>query len=172
MKLARSSINRSIRDASHVASPLANRSIRQAFSLIEVTIAMGIISFAVTTLVALLPGGLQAVRDSATETSLSAIVRQVRSELNQASFTDVTTQLPSQTWYFNEAGLRLVDTNTADRFFVVTFSTANPTLAGQADNFEESARSLSLTARYPSFAPAASQRKSKLTLLTARQTSQ
>ncbi|XHR30548.1 MAG: Verru_Chthon cassette protein B [Chthoniobacteraceae bacterium] len=147
-------------------------SIRGAFSLIEVTIAMGIISFAVTALVALLPGGLQAVRDSATETSLSAIVRQVRSELNQASFTDVTTQLPSQTWYFSEAGLRLVDTNTTDRFFAVTFSATTPELAGQADSFEESARSLLLTVSYPSFAPAASQKQSKLTILAARQTSQ
>lgn len=145
---------------------------RLAFSLVEVTMAIGIVSFGVLSLLALLPSGLQSVRDSANEAAMSAIVRSVRGELNQASFGDVVNTLPAQTWYFNEAGNRLEATAPeTDRFFKISFDSSFPAAAGAADAFEESLRVFTLTIRYPAFAVAADQTTKTVTLLTARQTS-
>lgn len=142
-----------------------------AFSLVEVTMALGIVSFAVLSLVALLPSGLQSVRDSANEAALSAIVRTVRGELNQASFADVTTALPTQTWYFNESGNRLDDSApAAERFFKLGFDSSIPSAAGAASSFEQSLRALTLTVRFPASAPPSGQTIRTVTLLAARQT--
>lgn len=143
----------------------------KAFSLVEVTMAIGIVSFAVLTLVALLPSGLRSVRESANETAISAIVRSVRGELNQASFSDVTTVLPAQVWYFNEAGNRLDESAPeAERFFQINFSSAQPSAQGVPVNFEQIMRTLTLTIRYPVFAPVVGQTTRTVTLLAARQT--
>ena len=142
-----------------------------AFSLVEVTMAIGIVSFALLSLIALLPSGLQSVRDSANEAALSSIVRTVRGELNQASFSDVTTTLPAQTWYFNESGHRLeASAPSGERFFQLSFSNSSPSAAGAAAAFDKSLSALTLTVRFPTFAPASGQTKRMVTLLAARQT--
>ncbi|XHR31154.1 MAG: Verru_Chthon cassette protein B [Chthoniobacteraceae bacterium] len=145
---------------------------RDAFSLVEVTIALGIVAFSVLSLIGLLPGGLRTVRDSATETAISAIVRQMRAELNQASFSDVTTTLPTQTWYFNEAGLELdASAPTTDRFFELKFAAQSPSASGAAPDFDQSASAVTMTASYPIFAPSALRRTNTISILVARQTS-
>lgn len=69
--------------------PLQNK--LSAFSLIEVTIALGIVAFALIPLVGLLPIGLNAAHDAVEKTTLSHIVRQIGSDLDKLSFAEVAT---------------------------------------------------------------------------------
>jgi len=65
--------------------------IRDAFTLIEVVIAMGIVTFGLVTVFALLPVGLQLVRESTDESIatgiLTMIVSDVRAEITPATVT-------------------------------------------------------------------------------------
>jgi hypothetical protein len=68
---------------------------KAGFTLVEVTLAMGLVSFALLPLMALLPQGLSTVRYSVTETALGSMLGKVRSELNQSSFDTLDQTLPS-----------------------------------------------------------------------------
>lgn len=75
----------------------------RAFSLIEVTIALGIVSFALTALMGMLPVGLGLFRN-ATETSVATrIVQKVSGDLQQADF-DSIASAESHLLYFDEQG--------------------------------------------------------------------
>ena len=67
----------------------AKRSLR-AFSLIEVTLAIGILSVAILPLVALLPVGLNMHRQAIDSTVSTQIVSSVTHELEQTSFSEFT----------------------------------------------------------------------------------
>lgn len=149
--------------------PLLVKRKLSGFTLVEVAIALGIVSFALLALVGLLSSGLRSVGESATETALAVIVRQVRAELNQAEFHD----LSLDPWYFNEAGLRLPRGEpSSERFFKLEFSEANPEVAGQTVGFERSAKIVSLSVSYPDFAPPAARSTDTFSMLVARQNSQ
>lgn len=144
--------------------------LRKGFSLVEVAVAMGVVSFSLLGVVTLLPAGLTTVKESADEAARSAIVRRVRAELNQADFADVVNGLPGERWYFDAAGIRL-DSGAAefDRFYEVTFRSDSPELPGNAAAFEESACRMVVTIRSPTFAPPATQTTHVVSLLTSRQ---
>jgi uncharacterized protein (TIGR02598 family) len=77
---------------------------RQAFSLVEVTIAMGIASFAVIGVMSLVPSGLTTLRASVDASAASRILRTVASEARQANNFD---GLASTTNFFDDNGLKL-----------------------------------------------------------------
>jgi type II secretory pathway pseudopilin PulG len=54
---------------------------REAFSLVEVTIALGIVAFGVVAIFALLPAGLQLVRESTDESIASGILTMMASDV-------------------------------------------------------------------------------------------
>jgi|GEM_PF-2034324 len=146
---------------------------RRGFSLVEVAVAMGVVTFSLLGVVTLLPAGLTTVKESADEAARSAIVRRVRAELNQAHFDDVATGLAGQTWYFDAAGIRLPDGQLeAERHYEVRFASGIPGLPGAASGMEGSARRISLTMRAPVFAPAAAQTVRVVSLLASRQSGQ
>ena len=64
------------------------------FSMVEVTLALGIIGFALLAIFALLPAGLTASRDAATDTQTSMILQdaynRVRSSINRGVYFDGT----------------------------------------------------------------------------------
>ncbi len=153
------------------ALPVSRRASHlRAFSLIEVTLALGVVSFGLMSVLALLPSGLKTVRESANEIALSSIARSVRAELNQASFSDVSTVLPSETWYFSQTGMRLPATAAAqDRYFAVTFINSPPQAPSTASQFSDTLQALSVKIRFPDFAPTPSQQSEVLTFHAARQ---
>lgn len=75
----------------------------RAFSLIEVAMALGIVAFAFTALMGMLPVGLGLFRN-ATETSVATrIVQKVSGDLQQADF-DSIASVESHVLYFDEQG--------------------------------------------------------------------
>jgi uncharacterized protein (TIGR02598 family) len=149
--------------------PIRRNRLLNAFSLVEVAMAMSITSFSLLSVIALLPSGLQAVKDSAQDTALSSIIRSVRAELNQTAFTDVRDKLTQQSWHFDYTGLRLDGTsNQQDRYFEVTFDAKAPTLPAGLD-VSTVAQTVTIRATYPVGAPSTSQTKKSIVLLASRQ---
>lgn len=74
------------------------------FTLVEVTIAIGIVSFALLGLIGLLPAGLGALRDSAEQTMNAQIVRRISGDLMVQSFASRAdfSSFSGATLYFDE----------------------------------------------------------------------
>ncbi len=62
----------------------------RAFSLVEVTLAIGIVSFALLAVVALLPIGLQSVKNATEQAAAAEVLRALSAELRAASTADGT----------------------------------------------------------------------------------
>lgn len=60
----------------------------RAFTLVEVTLALGVVSFGLLSLLGLLPMGLLLMRDAVSQTTCSHIVQKVRSDLSLLSPVD------------------------------------------------------------------------------------
>jgi uncharacterized protein (TIGR02598 family) len=99
----------------------------RAFSLVEVTLALAVISFCLLTLVALLPMGLSSTRDSVNKTNAADIASQIAADLRDTPLAtnSAIATIPSSPRF----GLSM-DTNTANATTVNTFyldDTGNPT---------------------------------------------
>ena len=68
--------------------------LRRAFSLVEVTLALGIVGFAAATVLALLPTGLATLRHSIEQTVESQISQQITSDILQTPFASIPTTFP------------------------------------------------------------------------------
>jgi uncharacterized protein (TIGR02598 family) len=73
---------------------------RKAFSLVEVTIAMGVMAFAATTILALIPNGLTAASRSSHATVAARLAAEVQSEIQQVGLAS----FPTDTTYFDADG--------------------------------------------------------------------
>jgi uncharacterized protein (TIGR02598 family) len=63
---------------------------RRGFSLIEVTVALGILSFAMVGIIGLMPVGLGAMRDAIDESTTSLIARRLIGEYQQNAISAIT----------------------------------------------------------------------------------
>lgn len=99
----------------------------KAFSLVEVVIALGVISFAVLALIGLLPSGLSTLRDSVGQSRQAQILRAVagRSEVTKFS------ALATNGLYFDYDGLP-VDT-AAKSIYTVNILTNLPVYPGSTN---------------------------------------
>ncbi len=147
---------------------------RQAFSLVEVVIAMGVTSFAVLALIGTLPTGIKSVQDSSNETARANILQEIRAELQEVSFgtnsSNNITSLPSQTNYYNNDGDILP--NSTGAYYVASFALVNASIPSSTTDVQFQttvARSIQVTLAYPFTAPAASQTTSTNYLLAAKQ---
>ena len=75
----------------------------RAFSLIEVTIALGILAFALVGIMGILPVGLRTMGDAIDDSTSSLITRRMVGEARQSSF-DALLSMPSTTRYFDFEG--------------------------------------------------------------------
>ena len=77
---------------------------RKAFSLVEVAMAMGMITFCLVAVLGLLPVGLSTFR-TATETTIeSQIVNQIASDATLMPFSELSDFAGGSPYYFNEEG--------------------------------------------------------------------
>lgn len=104
-------------------SGLSNR----AFSLIEVVIAMGVTSFALLGMVALIPMGLSSARAAVDATTESQIVQYARNELELTDFTNLTVWSGTTT-YFDNQGLPTTNGDPA-QIYAVTYAVTNLALS-------------------------------------------
>ena len=81
---------------------------RKAFSLVEVTIAMGVMAFAAITIMALIPNGLTAASRSSHTTVAARLAAEVQSEIQQVGLAS----FPTDTTYFDADGKILPNSTT------------------------------------------------------------
>jgi uncharacterized protein (TIGR02598 family) len=93
----------------------------RGFTLVEVLLALGIVSFAFMALCGMLPVGLKTYRDAMDATCRANIVRVVSAELAQSPYTTINATLTNtdKDRYFSDQGL--VVTNAADARFCVKY---------------------------------------------------
>lgn len=102
------------------------------FSLIEVVVAIGIVAFALTALLGILPIGLNVARESAAQTSQAHILQQIASELAK-----VDSGLPgylAQSQYYDVDGKRLKSTENSSVVYTTSFTLFNPVYPGVVDS--------------------------------------
>jgi uncharacterized protein (TIGR02598 family) len=101
----------------------------EGFSLVEVTIALAVLSFCLLTLLALLPIGLNSTTDSLQKTSAAGIASQIAADVRDTTMANSTTTIPVSPRY----GLALDSTtgNPSTNSFYLD-DTGNPTGAGNA----------------------------------------
>jgi uncharacterized protein (TIGR02598 family) len=143
----------------------------RAFSLIEVTLAIGIVSFCILPILALLPVGLNATREAIVQSGVASIGRQLQTEMLGISFdaanTNSVQNLKNQTFYFTEKGVR-TDLS-SEAFFKTSFALQDIGL-GTTSTYASSGQTVAVTVVYPMSAPEAARRKNRFSLFVARQT--
>ncbi len=98
----------------------------KAFSLIEVVIAIGIVSFAFVCLLGLLPVGLAAFRQSIDTTVGSQIVQRVVNEAQQTDYSSLTTSGTTQR-YFDDQANEVTAANANNSIYTVQVTVSGTT---------------------------------------------
>lgn len=82
---------------------------RRGFSLVEVTLAIGIISFALIAILATIPVGLSTISDAGQSSARAEIIRTIHSELKGTSYREVEEYFASSRFpaYFNSEGIEV-----------------------------------------------------------------
>ena len=107
-----------------------------AFSLIEVTLALGLCSFAIVGVFGLLAVSMNSTRSSASDTTLAAMVGEVQADLRGRAFPDVENGLSaaSLVYYFNGDGTRLPSRDATTVYECRIRGQADPDTAGTKNN--------------------------------------
>jgi len=139
---------------------------RTGFSLVEITLVMGIVCFALLPILGLLPIGLSTISAATTQTSEANIAKEMNAELQRISLSEIT-DLSQMIYYYDKSGSPV--TNAKDAFFSANFSINNPCLPGVPLDFDTIAKTVVVTLRYPHNIPTAAQKTFVFSLLAAQQ---
>ncbi|HRJ70572.1 MAG TPA: Verru_Chthon cassette protein B [Terrimicrobiaceae bacterium] len=100
------------------------------FSLVEVTLALGIVSFSLVILVGAMPVGLIAAQEAMRQTARSHILRQISGDLAMLSSDERPAYL-AQTQYYDSDGKRLPDSEGA--VFETVLASDTPSYPGSTN---------------------------------------
>lgn len=141
----------------------------KAFSLVEVTMALGLASFSLLAIVGLLPVGLKTFRDSRVETALGGIQRQMRGEVEAVPFESLTNgSFTAGKFYFSDEGTLLPGSSGA--YYEASTELTNTSAPGLAATAESSIRTLKVTLLSPFELPATVQQTNSFAIVIANQT--
>jgi len=113
----------------------------EAFTLIEVVMAMAVVSFALVAIAGLMPVGLQSMRDSQNDQAVGTIANQLRGDLQQISFvgTGVGTLggLPATNYFYTVEGVKTTSSptdpnSTGQPYYLASFAISNAYVNGSA----------------------------------------
>ncbi|XHR30632.1 MAG: Verru_Chthon cassette protein B [Chthoniobacteraceae bacterium] len=146
---------------------------QQGFSLIEVSVAIGIVSFSMLAILGLLPVGLNTVHDSLVQGATAGIAQQIQADLQQIAFNSANAfniqSISSSSYYYSDDG---IPANATDAYYKASFTVNNPTFGENNSVFNTTnAQNVIVTLLYPIRAPAAGQKSCVFSLLIAKQTS-
>lgn len=148
-----------------------SKPVAKAFSLIEVVLALGIVSFAMMAVVGTLPVGLRSSQQSRSQIAAANIARQIQGDLQQISFqnnsSDALTieKLPDNPFYFSQDGTRSEE---RDAYYVANFTLNQVTAPGLSVN-SSNARSVKVSITYPASVAQANRQEVVYSLLLAKQ---
>jgi uncharacterized protein (TIGR02598 family) len=77
---------------------------RAGFSLIEITLALGVLSFALVAMMGLIPVGLTTLRGAVDASTMARITQQISSQARMTSFTNLPARFANREFYFDENG--------------------------------------------------------------------
>lgn len=143
----------------------------KAFSLVEVVLAIGVVSFAMMAMLGTLPVGLKSSQQSRGQVATANISRQLQGELQQISFNDsskdtlTVEKLADNPFYYTLEGTK---TDADGAYYIANFSVTNVSLPGLAVDASR-ARNVKVTLSYPANAPVESRQESVFSLLLAKQ---
>jgi len=96
-----------------------------AFSLVEVTLALGILAFGLVSVIGLMPVGLNTFRQSINISVGSQISQRVMNEKRQTDFTTLISSTSAEYRYFSDEGDEIAEANKADAIFVARIAVTN-----------------------------------------------
>jgi uncharacterized protein (TIGR02598 family) len=100
---------------------------RQGFSLVEVSVAIAILSFCLLTLLALLPAGLISTTDSLQKTSAAGITSQIAADLRDTPLASLSNPTPTSPRYGLTLDTASTTTSTGSTNTFYLDDTGNPT---------------------------------------------
>jgi uncharacterized protein (TIGR02598 family) len=99
--------------------------VRNAFSLVEVVIALGVTSFALLSMVALIPMGLMQAREASDTTTESQIVQFARNKIEMMPFASISTLTNG---YFDNQGLPTTP-GAPEQIYTVSYGVTNVSMS-------------------------------------------
>ena len=114
-----------ILDASDIPASQGPARLSHGFSLIEVTLALGIVAFAMIPIIGLVSSGMKSLRGSMDDAVRGEIVRKVVAEAGRVPYTNLSTAFNNRLFYFDDEGVQQASSN-AQTIFVASNSIANP----------------------------------------------
>jgi uncharacterized protein (TIGR02598 family) len=131
---------------------LPAKSQNQAFSLIEVVIALGIFSFALLSIMGLMAEGMNSSRNSSTNQAMANISRNLRANLQATPFTNWISGTPAY-YYFTYGGYPTTATSTGDNapFYTAALIPGAPAYPGNGTSptTSQNAYTIVATVSYP-----------------------
>jgi len=106
-----------------------------AFSLVEVTIAIGIVSFILLTMLGLMPVGLSTLRQAMDQTVEGQIAQKLNGDILMTPFSQIAAKYSGKTLYFNDEG---VETNASGSRYTARVSLASASYPGASTNMASS----------------------------------
>jgi uncharacterized protein (TIGR02598 family) len=113
-----------ILDASDIPASQGPARLSHGFSLIEVTLALGIFAFAMIPIIGLVSSGMKSLRGSMDDAVRGEIVRKVVAEAGRVPYTNLSS-FDGTNFYFDDEGVQQASSN-AQTIFVASNSIANP----------------------------------------------
>jgi len=153
---------------------------KRGFSLVEVVLAIGIVSFSMLAILGVLPVGIHMVQDSMLQQARASITNQLRSKLQQISYTQPAPGnqnnfsidgLTGTSYYYTREGIETTAAS-AEAYYLVTFELQDASIDSPAGlvTFDTSvARNVNITLSYPLSAPVNDRKALKFSLFSAKQ---
>jgi uncharacterized protein (TIGR02598 family) len=107
-----------------------------AFSLVEVVLAMGVVSFCLVALAGIIPVGVNTLKAAMQQTVERQVVQQLTSQIQLEPYSQIT-NYANQTFYYDDAGVFLTNAPTpapADAHYSVTTTLNPPVYPGSANS--------------------------------------
>ena len=98
------------------------------FTLVEVAMSLGIISFGMVALIGILPTGMTASRDSRNATLTTEIVKAISNTAQQTDYSQLSTQLDGARFYFDNEGISVASTDANKIYEAVVATGTNSTV--------------------------------------------
>jgi len=154
------------------------------FSLVEITMALGIVACSMLVIVGLLPVGLQSMQDSATQYGIASVSQQIATELQGMPYTTTSGSYAitslynprsangNYTEYYTREGILTTSAATTMNtypYYKATYQPVNPVVAGVTSSYSANLQNVQVTLTYPLQAAKASQQTNVLSFFVANQ---
>lgn len=107
-------------DFSFSVAPSRKLRARHAFSLVEVVLAIGVVSFGLLAVLGLMPVGLTTMRQAMDNSIETQIAKQIGGEALLTPFSTLVTNFAGKTFYYDEQGTRQTASSDKTRYWAST----------------------------------------------------